>query len=107
MKIFVDIDNTICHTEGTDYKNAKPYYEKINIINDLFDQGHEITYWTARGSGSGIDHSFLTMFQLKEWGAKYHELRFKKPVFDIFIDDKTINSIDKLGLWVQEQQKRS
>lgn len=98
MNIFVDIDNTICETIDTDYAGAKPYYNKIHKINKLYDEGHIITYWTARGSGSGIDHSLLTITQLNEWGVKYHGLMFRKPVYDIFIDDKTIDNIDKLTL---------
>ena len=31
MKIFVDVDNTICKTKGTDYANAKPIKKKIAI----------------------------------------------------------------------------
>jgi len=33
-----------------------------------------------------------TIKQFKEWGVKYHKLKMKKPVYDIFIDDKNINS---------------
>ena len=29
---------------------------------------------------------------MKEWGAKFNELRFKKPSYDLFICDKAINS---------------
>ena len=51
MKIFVDIDDTICYYEGeTDYKLAKPYYDRIEKINKLYKDGNTIVYWTARGS---------------------------------------------------------
>ena len=50
MNIYVDVDNTITETSGMDYQNAKPIYAKISIINKLYDLGHTITYWTARGS---------------------------------------------------------
>lgn len=104
MKIFVDIDNTICKTKGTDYANAKPIKKKIAIINELYDDGNEITYWTARGSGSGIDHYDLTEKQLSEWGVKYHKFMVGKPVYDIFIDDKTFNKITtKLKLCLQKE----
>ena len=26
------------------------------------------------------------------WGVKYHDLKFAKPIYDLFIDDKNINS---------------
>jgi hypothetical protein len=92
MLIYVDIDHTICNTNGTDYANSKPMLDRIKKINDLYDDGNTIVYWTARGSVTGIDHSELTKKQFKEWGVKYHELKFGKPPYDLFIDDKNINS---------------
>ena len=50
--------------------------------------------WTARGAQSGVDWRGDTEIQLAEWGVKHHELRLDKPFFDIFIDDKNINSMD-------------
>jgi predicted mannosyl-3-phosphoglycerate phosphatase (HAD superfamily) len=44
MNIYVDVDNTITETSGMDYQNAKPIYDKIEIINKLYDLGHTITY---------------------------------------------------------------
>ena len=74
MKIYVDIDNTICNTEGSDYLNSTPRYDQIEKINKLFNEGNNITYWTARGGNSGKDWSHLTVRQLKEWNCKYHNL---------------------------------
>tara|TARA_S200002703_G_scaffold57092_1_gene49870 strand:- start:9296 stop:9589 length:294 start_codon:yes stop_codon:yes gene_type:complete len=92
MIIYVDIDNTIFKTEGTDYTKSKPMPERIKAINNLYDQGNEIIYWTARGTGSGKDWSEVTKEQFKRYGVKYHTLKFSKPIYDIFIDDKNINS---------------
>jgi CMP-N,N'-diacetyllegionaminic acid synthase len=92
MLIYVDIDHTICNTNGTDYASSEPMLDRIKKINDLYDEGNTIVYWTARGSVTGIDHSELTKKQFKEWGVKYHELKFGKPPYDLFIDDKNINS---------------
>ncbi len=93
MILYIDIDNTICLTTGTDYGNATPILSRIEIINALYDNGlNTIVYWTGRGQGSGLDHSELTKKQLQDWNCKYHELLFGKPVFDIFIDNKAINS---------------
>lgn len=96
MIIYVDIDNTITITNGMDYKNAIPRPDKIKIINDLYKKGHRIIYWTARGSGSGIDYTELTMKQLKKWRCKYDGLKFNKPVWDVLIDDKSLNSVHDL-----------
>ena len=92
MIIYVDIDNTIFKTEGTDYSKSEPMLDRIQAINKLYDQGNEIIYWTARGTGSGKDWSEVTKKQFKEFGVKYNSLKFGKPVYDIFIDDKNINS---------------
>lgn len=92
MIYIVDIDNTICKTHGNDYPRSTPYPERIQKINELYDQGHTIIYWTARGSGSGTDWSELTNKQLVEWGCKFHKINLGKPSYDIWIDDKAINS---------------
>ena len=92
MIIYVDIDNTIFNTKGTDYTKSKPMVKRIEAINSLYEQGNEIVYWTARGTGSGKDWSEVTKKQFKEFGVKYTSLKFGKPIYDIFIDDKNINS---------------
>lgn len=96
MIYMVDIDNTICWTRRNaqdkwDYPNSTPFEERINRINDLYDEGHTIIYWTARGSGSGIDWTELTKQQLDSWGCKYHEVKLGKPSYDVWIDDKAFN----------------
>jgi len=90
MKIYVDIDNTICKTEGTDYKSAMPIKSNIEKINNLFDEGHEIIYWTARGSVTKINYFDLTSKQLQTWNCKFHKLSVgEKPYYDLLICDKT------------------
>ena len=93
MKIYVDIDETICHYKGKrEYPLATPIDKNIEKINKLFDEGHTIVYWTARGGRTGIDWTELTHRQLKEWGAKYTECMLGKPDYDLFICDKAINT---------------
>lgn len=92
MIIYVDIDNTILKTEGTDYSKCEPMLDRIEAINNLYDQGHKIVYWTARGTESKIDWTELTKIQFKRYKVKYNSLKFGKPVYDLFIDDKNINS---------------
>ena len=41
---------------------------------------------------TGTNWYEITRDQLEEWGAKHHELRMGKPAYDLFIDDKNINS---------------
>ena len=95
MIVYVDIDETICDTpESRDYGLSTPINERIKKINALYDKGHTIIYWTARGTGSGIDSRETTERQFKDWGVKYHELRLKKPIYDLFICDKAIRTED-------------
>ena len=93
MIIYIDIDETICKSpEDRDYSKAVPIPNRISKINDLYDAGNTIVYWTARGSLSGIDWRDVTEKQFEEWGVKHHELRLDKPAYDLFIDDKNINA---------------
>ena len=101
MIIFVDIDDTICYyTDGNkgDYKLALPYSDRIHKINQLYETGNTIIYWTARGTLTQINWFTITLNQLHEWGAKFHELRMGKPAYDLFIDDKNINSDDYFSI---------
>ena len=92
MVYIVDIDGTICKTEGTDYENSKPIYGRIAQINNLFDNGDTVIYYTARGSTKYCSLFRLTEKQLQEWGCKYSELRMGKVPYDKWIDDRAINS---------------
>jgi len=93
MIIYVDIDETICESdESRDYSLSSPIMQNIEKINDLYDSGNTIVYWTARGTTTGIDWREVTERQFSEWGVKHHELKLGKPNYDLFIDDKNINS---------------
>ena len=92
MIIYVDIDETICISpDSRDYNEAVPIVPNIAKINDLYDAGHTIVYWTARGSQTGIDWTETTRQQLVKWGAKFHDVKLGKPHFDMYICDKAMN----------------
>lgn len=92
MVYYFDIDGTICTmSESLNYEEAVPIKSRINKVNELYDLGHTIVYWTARGTVTGKDWSDITKKQFKEWGVQYHELKFGKPFYDLFIDDRNIN----------------
>ena len=109
MRYVIDIDGTICSPiTGRDYTKAEPWKDRIDRVNKLYDEGHEIVYFTARGMGrfdgdpnASVKASALlfdlTESQLKLWGCKYQELILGKPHADFFIDDKGINSDDFFG----------
>ena len=106
MIIYVDIDGTICtfndnypYPDGENkdqsldpagYEDAQPIEENIDKINKLYDEGHTIIYWTARGTVTKIDWIELTRQQLFEWGCKCHDVRVGKPQYDLWIDDKSM-----------------
>ena len=101
----IDIDGTICingDCSSCKYEGSAPILERIEEINKLYEEGHKIKYFTARGMGRYEDDSEkakekfynLTKMQLNIWGCKYHELILGKPNGDIYIDDKGINAND-------------
>ena len=91
MKIYVDIDDTICYYQNErKYELAIPIIENINKINKLYDIGNEITYWTSRGFFSKTNYFDITKEQLNKWGCKYHKLIVgEKPNYDLLICDRT------------------
>ena len=100
MIIYVDIDETICVNEDTDsslprdYRKSLPLKKNIQAVNEMYDAGHTIIYWTARGTQTGEDWSAVTIEQFNLWHVKYHEIKFGKPYYDIFICDKSLNPKD-------------
>ena len=102
----IDIDGTICDKDvcrkDGDYETSIPKLERIAVINQLYDEGNIIKYFTARGMGRNKDNAVLayadfynlTQTQLNDWGCKYHELILGKPSGDIYIDDKGMNADD-------------
>ena len=102
-KIFaIDIDNTICITKGSDYKNSKPIKSIIKILNKLKRNGHVIKLFTARhmkkcnGDVKTINKKYkhITDKQLRSWGLDFDELIMGKPVYDIIVDDKMLSIKD-------------
>jgi hypothetical protein len=100
MRYVFDLDNTLCDTlkkpDGNwDYLGARPFVERVNKVNELYDQGHYIIVETARGCVSGKDWYPQTYDQIVSFGLKFHELRTGvKMNADFFIDDKAINDKD-------------
>jgi len=101
----VDIDGTICSSVPGQYQFAVPNTDRIRQINQLYDEGNTIIYFTARGMGSSSNDARmakekwmeLTTSQLNDWGARYHNLFLGKPSGDFYIDDKAIHSDDFFG----------
>lgn len=92
MIFIVDIDNTICLTENSNYTESIPLKDRIDKINQLYNDHHVIIYFSARGSKSGKDWRELTEKQLDDWGCLHHSLVLGKPHYDVWIDDKATNA---------------
>ena len=91
MIYYCDVDNTICTSYDSKYSESVPMTDRIATMNALFDQGHEVHYWTARGNSTGINWYEFTAEQLKNWNVKYTTFNINKPSYDVFIDDKAFN----------------
>ena len=108
--ICFDIDNTICKTTGSKYKNSKPILKNIKFINNLYQQGHTIKIFTARYMGRTSDNPIkaekkarkVTLYQLKKWKVKFHRVYFGKPSSDLYVDDKNLNFKNN---WVKDLKK--
>ena len=99
MIIYIDIDDTICrHKIPDNYESAYPIEKAVAKVNELYHAGNHIVMWTARGTVTGLDFEELTWNQLNSWGVMFSELKMGKPAYDLFIDDKNLNSKD----WLDE-----
>jgi len=98
--VLVDIDETICFYEDVRrYDMAVGHMSNIAKINEMYDAGWYVVYWTARGGSEkskreGRCYYDFTWKQLESWGCKFHELstgtkgKYKKPPYDLVVDDK-------------------
>lgn len=110
--LVVDVDDTISMTVNRDYANATPDEEMINKLNNLYLEGWEVIYFTARGQLSAnkdievINKTRLPVLKkwMKDSGVLYTDLKFGKPFGDYYVDDKALRpdefldmSFDTLG----------
>ena len=86
-----DLDGTLCTLTDGKYETAEPLTDRITKVNKLFEEGHTILIFTARGATSKRDLRDFTVKQLKDWGLKYERLIMGKPHFDLLVDDKAID----------------
>lgn len=108
--IAVDLDDTLCfrpqeieHSGKNKYSNCEPIPDNIDLINKLYDNGHEIFIYTARGMFTyNMDVAKVyanlyqhTVDQLNKWGVKYNRLVMGKQPFDYLLDDKALSLREK------------
>ena len=75
----IDIDGTITedvpNEEPERMLTCKPFADALEVINNWYDQGHIITFFTSRTE----DHRVYTERWLKKHHFKYHGLLMSKP----------------------------
>ena len=102
----IDIDGTICEDIKNEdshlYLTAEVYPEAIKIINNWYDEGNIITFFTARESKDRA----TTEAWLLNYGFKYHGLVMDKPRIKdgqeyVWIDNRKVRAITYLGNWTE------
>ena len=75
----IDIDGTICddipNEEYWKMETAQLYEDALHTINNWYDEGHIITFFTSRTE----EHREITEKWLAKNGFKYHGLLMCKP----------------------------
>ena len=97
-----DIDGTLCTKTDGDYTKATPFEDRISKVNKLYDDGHTIILFTARGMGRTEGNSAaairmffdMTLQQATDWNIKFHRLMLGKPAADFYIDDKGLKDVE-------------
>ena len=103
--IAFDLDDVLCTRSSNEgdidkYHTCKPNKKMIDILNKCYLEGYKIIIYTARGMSvhkGNVNDIYsnlyeLTISQLNSWGINYHQLVMGKLHFDLFIDDKAVNS---------------
>ena len=75
----IDIDGTVTedvpNEEPERMLTCKPYPDALEVLNDWYEEGHIITFFTSRTE----DHREYTERWLKMHNFKYHGLLMNKP----------------------------
>lgn len=94
-RIVMDIDDVISTHRNRDYENAIPNIPIIQKMQKLANEGIEFVLFTARGQIScngnveEIERTKGPVLRdwLKRYNVPYSELRFGKPIGDVYVDD--------------------
>lgn len=100
--IIFDLDGTLTYeVKGFDYASRTPVRDRISAINMISDK-HKIIIWTSRLE----EDREVTEEWLEDNKVEYDHLFFRKPRFDILVDDLVENAADfengfynNLGIW--------
>ena len=99
----IDIDGTICddipNEQSEKFPYAKKFPDALDILNKWYNEGHTITFFTARES----KHRSITEHWLKTNGFKYHKLIMDKPRGGNYhwIDNLKVQATQYLGKFTE------
>ena len=90
------MDGTLCEEVPTFEKSmAQPKHEVIEFINKLYAFGTHIIIYTSRGWAEYR----MTKKWLNNFNVKYHQLICGKPIYDVWLDDKSIKPEEQKKLY--------
>jgi len=93
--ICVDIDgvltNEIDGFGDNIYKNRTPNIDNIKILKDYKDRGFKVILYTARHK----EDIRITKEWLRDYKIPYDDITFNKPHADVYVDDLSLNQLDK------------
>lgn len=98
----IDIDGTITddvpNEEPERMVTCLPYEGSVEMINEWFNDGHIITFFTSRSD----EHEIVTRQWLDKHGFKYHNLLLNKPRGGNYhwIDNHIVRATRYNGKWV-------
>jgi len=107
----IDIDGTICedipNEEAERMPHAGVFPDALETINRWYDEGHEITFFTART----LEHKEMTEAWLQKHGFKYHGVIYGKPRYKgktyHWIDNRPVKATTYLTRFTQlEKQEK-
>ena len=93
MRIAIDFDDTIFNK-----KTRAPMEHAVETINQMVEDGHQITIFTNRPDYQYPDVEAM----LKAWGVRYDRIICGKPSYDVFIDDKALH----FTKWIKQERKK-
>jgi hypothetical protein len=104
----IDIDGTITddvpNEEPKRMETCLPYPGSVDIINDWYNEGHIITFFTSRTE----DHRKVTEEWLQNHGYFYHNLLMNKPRGGNYhwIDNHIVRATRYDGKWNKMTKKQ-
>lgn len=92
MIIGMDMDGVITKETGgwtlDYYSSCNPNYDTINLMKSLKKEGHKIIVYTSRLSN---EVKVVTIQWLHKHNVPFDAIHFDKPLYDFFIDDRSIS----------------